>query len=526
MGFPILGISLVALSCGTEPLPDSFALKAVTESFDSGEEVNTKVDILFVVDNSGSMKSAQQKLREGFKNFAATYMKSDWDIQLAVIPTDTYVAHPAFQTWRNAVASGSSGFISNYIRSFLTGVPSGAIPVRNTPFVNPAWNPSLVNLTPGADYGRFTNGYKQNERTPSYGPDYGKLLPGNHDGPISSLCVELNTWQVHHSTACWIRDDGGPTGPEKCANPGVGETWSSQCVNTPMNDTVRTGKPVLKTIPPAGVTPNALWTQQLVDDFLVNVALGTNGQGSERGLASVKQLLDDNEVAGSAHRLFRPGSLRVIVLVGDEDDQSMTYPASPAANWGPSSGYTGSCTKSIDGTNFLIPNCPSAASLIPVSTFKEQYDNFFRGLDGSGVDGNPNYFVVSIVASTAASVTSLRNSSGFSEIDRADRFIALGNLVGNGSLVGDLGDNNFSSLFDSIGQTIVAKKAAFTLSRAPRSDEDIVVTIVRAGGGSVVVSPSKYSVAGTLLTITDQATILSLGQGDKISITYNPKSVN
>src|SRR5262245_6898423 len=83
------------LSACTGQLPSSFRLQQQEEVFKSTQEINTKLDILWVVDNSGSMAGEQAKLRDGFVSFASRYMRPTWDIRLAVITTDTYLANPA-----------------------------------------------------------------------------------------------------------------------------------------------------------------------------------------------------------------------------------------------------------------------------------------------------------------------------------------------------------------------------------------------------------------------------------------------
>jgi len=50
------------------------------------------VDLLWMVDNSGSMGNHQTALTDGFKEFATTYFTKDRNIRLAAIPSDTYLA--------------------------------------------------------------------------------------------------------------------------------------------------------------------------------------------------------------------------------------------------------------------------------------------------------------------------------------------------------------------------------------------------------------------------------------------------
>src|SRR5690606_10221495 len=104
--------------------------------------------------------------------------------------------------------------------------------------------------------------------------------------------VEAMPYFLKGTTDCAIRDDQtGDTGTAGCISPGGAQSSLTQCVNTIENDTVRSGKAIIETKPPTGVPGDSAWTQQLVKDFIINLSTGSAGQGSERGLGSVIQLL-------------------------------------------------------------------------------------------------------------------------------------------------------------------------------------------------------------------------------------------
>ena len=94
-----LGTALmVAFGC-TQNIPEAYHYQQQEEYFGASAKVNTKIDLLWVIDNSASMDSSQEKLRNGFASFATKYLKPTWDIRLAVITTDTFLANSAFQTY-------------------------------------------------------------------------------------------------------------------------------------------------------------------------------------------------------------------------------------------------------------------------------------------------------------------------------------------------------------------------------------------------------------------------------------------
>jgi hypothetical protein len=549
--------SLFSVAC-TGELPGSFRLAQQEQTFSAQIDVNTKIDLLWVVDNSSSMDVAQEKLRNGFAAFAAKYMLPTWDIRVAVITTDTYLAHKAFTPYLASIVPGTTGWVSPYIQS------------RLSTFVNPASNPTLVNLSNG----EFGNGVRFADLIPAWGPNYGQLLPELHDGPVAALCFEGLPYFLNGVTHCATRDNQAAySGPSHCLNPNAsaGETSLDMCVNTVENDTIHSGKAIISTMPPAGMDPSQLptWTSGLLNDFIINVTTGSAGHGSERGLGSVLQLLSDNETTANA--FFRAGSTRGIIFVSDEDDQTMPLPSTGSSSFtpwthymcdqsslvtmngaGPVTGANGICctapgnncrfgsegtscpAKTVDGFTYTISICPVASDLMAVSDVKAQLDSFFLNLDGPQAT-TPNYFVTSIVALTAQAIQDLQASRGEDDTmagglktiatDRADRYIALGNLVGNGSLAMNMDDPDYSAILDSIGQAIIQQKSTFTLSRAPTSSEDMIIEVLHADGTTTVIDSTEYSINGKQVTITDLNLVLGFSSTDKISINYQPKTV-
>lgn len=185
----------------------------------------------------------------------------------------------------------------------------------------------------------------------------------------------------------------------------------------------------------------------------------------------------------------------------------------------------------MDGYTFTLSQCPDPSLLIPVPIVKSQLDTFFQTLDGSA-DGDPNYFVVAITPATGQSIQTLQAARAADnavpgnsidiEANRGDRYIELTTLVGGGSFVGDLADPDFSGILGSIGQTLVASKSTFTLALPATGQAEAIVTVVHVDGTTTIVSPSQYTLVGTVLTLTDVDLVLSLSATDTIQISYQP----
>src|SRR5262249_24781898 len=155
-------------------------------------------------------------------------------------------------------------------------------------------------------------------------------------------------------------------------------TQIEQCVNTVANDSIHSGHTILSTNPPADWKGSSDdWQNQLIRDFQINVSVGTSGSGEERGRQSVLQLINANEASASPTKFFRPGSLRVIVFLSDEEDQSMTIPSPVPAKFYTDYKYSVHCSpKTVDGYTYTLSDCPDPTTLLPVDQVKAQLDGF------------------------------------------------------------------------------------------------------------------------------------------------------
>jgi hypothetical protein len=545
-GAPLLFFLYPFLISCTGQLDDSFRYTQQEEVFTTTSEINTKIDMLWVVDNTPSMWPVQKKVRDGIRQFADTYMKPNWDIQVAVISQDTYLAHPSFRGFLNAVgATGSAqrysrgaGFTSSYLNP-----SSGANPRRTTAFVTPTtWLTTAINSS-----GQVTGGgVKLRHAIPEYGganPNqdvsasnpslYARLLPGRHDGPLATMCWTSNSNPFFYGVSqCFIRDQqNNYQGPDNCVNGGEGILDSSvQCVNTLMNNTVRSGKPIISTQPPAGVAADEAWTEQLVRDFMVNLSGGVSGYPLEKYFSSIRQLITDNEAPSSDSKFFRPDSLRVIVIVTDEDDQSTNFPSSQIT---PDDQYSWNCPwKNVDGHVYRLQVCPLEDRVVPVAAFKNEMDDFFRGLDGKP-EGDPRYYVVNITPLTGQVVKGLHdemgenaNNYGAVSSDVATRLHEFAALVGNGSVNLEITSADYSQLLDQIGLSLVEKKRRFKLRFRPSRKEDMLAWILKSDGQKNLISYDDYEIEGWEMVITNNSLMLSLSDSDRLVIDYQPGSLD
>jgi len=83
----VTSASLSILSaCG--PGGANLSIMGTGQSTFQGSTANNKVDVLWVIDNSGSMYTKQEKLGAGFSSFASLFSAKDFNFNMAVITTD------------------------------------------------------------------------------------------------------------------------------------------------------------------------------------------------------------------------------------------------------------------------------------------------------------------------------------------------------------------------------------------------------------------------------------------------------
>ncbi|MGZ3693991.1 MAG: hypothetical protein ACXWQO_07305 [Bdellovibrionota bacterium] len=90
IGLKLLGVGLLATAVlvGCGPKAPGFDILPAGQNTFQGSTANNKVDILWVIDNSGSMYTKQQKLGLGFSSFASVFTTKNFDFHMAVATSD------------------------------------------------------------------------------------------------------------------------------------------------------------------------------------------------------------------------------------------------------------------------------------------------------------------------------------------------------------------------------------------------------------------------------------------------------
>ncbi len=79
--------SLALTACG--PKAASFSILAANQGTFQGSTANNKVDILWVIDNSGSMATKQNNLSVGFNSFSNVFVNKGFSFNMGIVTSDT-----------------------------------------------------------------------------------------------------------------------------------------------------------------------------------------------------------------------------------------------------------------------------------------------------------------------------------------------------------------------------------------------------------------------------------------------------
>lgn len=104
----ILAFIIGMMTVGCDKGADSFSLLSSESSFKQNTSyVQRKIDILWVIDNSGSMETSQTNLANNFSSFINRFSALNYDFKMAVTSTDAYLAYHYNQNSRSKFKDGS-----------------------------------------------------------------------------------------------------------------------------------------------------------------------------------------------------------------------------------------------------------------------------------------------------------------------------------------------------------------------------------------------------------------------------------
>lgn len=120
----ILASVLWLSACGKGGTSYSLLEDGQTFRQNSGTQ-DAKIDVLWVIDNSGSMATSQKNLTDNFSAFIDKFTTKGLDFQIAVTSTQAYLALPVWTTYYNTspMPIYYEGQAQNWIAKFRDGAP-------------------------------------------------------------------------------------------------------------------------------------------------------------------------------------------------------------------------------------------------------------------------------------------------------------------------------------------------------------------------------------------------------------------
>ena len=191
--------SLISLTACTKS--SSFSLLSDSQAFQQNAvSINNKIDILCVVDNSGSMDPYQQKLATNFSSFITNFQNKGFDFQIGVTTSDAYLGGSNFYSTQGRSQLRDGGLVNS--QSHHTGYP---IITPTTPGLLSAF---VTNATQGSAGSGDERPFQSLVETLNNGKNSGFKRPGSFLAVII-LSDEDDFSDSIGSTSTTFRAEGG-----------------------------------------------------------------------------------------------------------------------------------------------------------------------------------------------------------------------------------------------------------------------------------------------------------------------------
>src|SRR5688572_10634449 len=121
--FKFLLFAMVGLGIGCTSKQSSFSILASTQTFSQAVQDN-RADVLWIIDNSGSMLPSQENLADNFPSFISNFQSAGFDFNIAVATSDAFMALPQFSGSYNPSNPYWEGMPQEYKARFRDGLGS------------------------------------------------------------------------------------------------------------------------------------------------------------------------------------------------------------------------------------------------------------------------------------------------------------------------------------------------------------------------------------------------------------------
>ncbi len=417
-----LALTLILFSTwGCGGAGGSISVFPSTDTFKQSTNADVKIDVLFVVDDSGSMKPEQQDLFNNFNQFIDFFYDRGFDFRVAVAKTS------AFGTTVNCKRKPDA--------------PS-----------NPNQNRTCQNSTTGSD--------------PYYKKVGGNFVAGDYIARENGLTPK--EFRCGNGNNCGLND-------EYQVSTDIPDTEDGETIPGPLTTTIGNGTPAPGT--DHILSSQNLSKSQMIAKFKKNILVGLAGTGDERALESAETVLRNMKqfYPNPNDQFPRPNSHLAIIHVGDENDGPIPNDLTQnSTGTGLSGSNSGSGSGSLRSTNINSGSIwPGYNSITLVANSNKSIDAHLNSVESylAALEDHDSSTTVSVHA-----IEDLPNSSNVPFFLSPGTSDSTGNgsfgLVGyfqsymaqlSGGLVFSK-DSNFGPSLSAIGDTISSLASFFTLS--------------------------------------------------------------
>lgn len=143
-----LGLAMVAaILTGCGPNPPNLSILAAGQGLYQGSTSSNKVDVLWVIDNSGSMLTKQQNLANSFDSFTQVFLDKDFDFRMAIVTTDTRAPAAGqggrFQGAPSVITNSTPNFSNTFKANVVVGA-TGDPQAKGLDAISLALSPQLL----------------------------------------------------------------------------------------------------------------------------------------------------------------------------------------------------------------------------------------------------------------------------------------------------------------------------------------------------------------------------------------------
>ncbi|MFW5966326.1 MAG: hypothetical protein ACOCV2_02355, partial [Persicimonas sp.] len=294
----LVGLALLAVGCNSHPVALEESGGSVTVNEDVTPGGGEAVDILWVIDNSGSMCEEQESLRENFRHFITQFSEAGTDFHIGTTTTQMFADHDQDAVARPGHIQAVPQPVPSYLDECHGSEGSGDDQTDGYEPIRSAIETVVDSCA----------------KDPDEWQDLKNLTNGDIDCHLTDGCpTQDDDWEPHELFP--VTEDGKQP------------TWETPADESPYREI-----PLVMRAEDYENSDGTLDREQLEDDFACMSLVGTRGYAIEEGLGAAARAVSPDITGGPVespsdesapnHGLIRQDANFSTIFVTDENDCS------------------------------------------------------------------------------------------------------------------------------------------------------------------------------------------------------------